>query len=62
MLPLENKAISVHDAAYPKADTINFFEPHLDSQMRFISELLHHVRSVRREFNICPGKPLKGEI
>ncbi|XP_003368632.1 anticodon-binding domain protein, partial [Trichinella spiralis] len=60
MLPLENKAISVHDAAYPKADTINFFEPHLDSQMRFISELLHHVRSVRREFNICPGKPLKG--
>ncbi|KRX84194.1 Spliceosome RNA helicase DDX39B [Trichinella sp. T6] len=60
MLPLENKAISVHDAAYPKADTINFFEPHLDSQMRFISELLHHVRSVRREFNICPGTPLKG--
>ncbi|KRZ89499.1 Valine--tRNA ligase, mitochondrial [Trichinella sp. T8] len=60
MLPLENKAISVHDAAYPKADTINFFEPHLDSQMRFIRELLHHVRSVRREFNICPGTPLKG--
>ncbi|KRZ31227.1 Valine--tRNA ligase [Trichinella pseudospiralis] len=60
MLPLKSKAISVHDAAYPKADTINFFEPHLDSQMRFISELLHHVRSVRREFNISPVKLLKG--
>ncbi|CDW52038.1 RNase PH and Glyco transf 22 and Anticodon 1 and tRNA-synt 1 domain containing protein [Trichuris trichiura] len=58
LLPMADKAVSVHCAPYPTPSEVNFLDPHLEMQMRFVRDLVHQIRSLRRDVEVSMPIPL----
>uniref|UniRef100_A0A5S6R289 valine--tRNA ligase n=1 Tax=Trichuris muris TaxID=70415 RepID=A0A5S6R289_TRIMR len=58
LVPTEHKGVSVHSTSYPTPAEVAFLDPHLEIQMRFIRDLIHQVRSFRRDVEVSMPIPL----